>query len=81
MVLWKWIKFAALAGMGLRLRKLGLALNRWNVHLMAVVVAMYGEPPVVDGNKFNLHTHLSIFSLWKSTCKANCFTLVTVTGV
>ena len=61
MVLWKRIKFVALAGMGLRLRKLGLTSIRWNVHLMAVVVAMYGEPPVVDGNKFNLHTHLPIF--------------------
>lgn len=63
MVLWKRIKFVALAGMGLRLRKLGLTLIRWNVHLMAVVVAIYGEPLVVDGQQFNFYIHTSLYFL------------------
>ena len=63
MVLWKWIKFVAHVNMALRLRILGLTLIRWNVRLMAVVVAIYGEPLVVDGQRFNFYIHTSLYFL------------------
>lgn len=53
----------ALAGMVLRLRKHGLTLIRWNVRLMAVVVGIYGEPLVVDGQQFNFYIHTSLYFL------------------